>query len=79
MFVGKGKMPYQAEADRRAGPTLTACHIWSDGCGSQLKNRWQVWFLSSRFLGLFYSHNFFASCHGTPLAEQHIRNGLAAI
>ena len=45
-------------------PLLSHCHIWSDGCGSQLKNRWQMWFLSQRYMGLCYSHNFFASCHG---------------
>ena len=45
-------------------PYLSHCHIWSDGCAGQLKNRWQMWFLSQRFMGLSYSHNFFASCHG---------------
>ena len=45
---------------------LSHVHIWSDGCGAQLKNRWQVfWCLTEgKKLGVRICHNFFQSCHG---------------
>jgi hypothetical protein len=44
---------------------LSHVHIWSDGCGDQLKNRWQAYFICTHgFRGIHFSHNFFQSCHG---------------
>jgi len=57
---------------------LTHVAMWSDGCGSQFKNRWQLWWLvnvitnkshlvsrSGRPIKLqAFTHHFFASCHG---------------
>jgi hypothetical protein len=56
---------------------LTHVMIWSDGCGSQFKNRWQLWWLvkmvATHMLRTLkgtiiklvdVTHHFFASCHG---------------
>ncbi|CAM9963133.1 unnamed protein product, partial [Choristocarpus tenellus] len=45
--------------------------IWSDGCGSQFKNRWQMWWVSQSLvrMGISAVHNFFASCHGKSLSD----------
>ena len=40
-------------------------HIWSDGCGDQLKNRWETYLICTHgFPGIRFSHNFFQSWHG---------------
>ncbi|CAM9586630.1 unnamed protein product, partial [Choristocarpus tenellus] len=46
-------------------------HIWSDGCGSQFKKRWQMWWVSqsSARMGIPLVHNFFASCHSKSLPD----------
>ena len=43
--------------------------VWSDGCGGQFKNRWQINKLvklvgDARFGLVGCEHHFFASCHG---------------
>jgi hypothetical protein len=46
-------------------PQLSHVHIWSDGCGDQLKNRWQAYFICAHGCpAVRFSHNFFQSCHG---------------
>lgn len=60
------------------GDNLTHVHIWSDGCGGQFKNRYQLRYIIDmvKKSGLttnenntpinieMVEHNFFASCHG---------------
>jgi hypothetical protein len=51
-------------------PQLSHVHIWSDGCGDQLKNRWQAYFICTHgFPAVRFSHNFFQSCHGKGPSE----------
>jgi hypothetical protein len=46
-------------------PALSHVHLWSDGCGSQLKNKWQALFCTEHGIeGVLFSHNYFQSCHG---------------
>ena len=67
---------YQREFHSR-GRELKHVHVWSDGCGSQNKNRWQVhWTTQGRvtfayddpgggsYKGVRIAHHFFQSCHG---------------
>ncbi|CAM9660217.1 unnamed protein product, partial [Choristocarpus tenellus] len=51
--------------------TLEILHIWSDGCGSQFKNRRQMWWVSQSLArtGISVVNNFFASCHGKSLSD----------
>ncbi|CAM9810356.1 unnamed protein product, partial [Choristocarpus tenellus] len=68
MFVKDRLIPLVSEY----GQTLEVLHIWSDGCcGSQFKNRWQMWWVSQSFARMRISvvHNFFASCHGKSLSD----------
>ena len=44
---------------------MTYVHVWSDGCGAQLKSRWQLaWLLCHGLPGVSIIHNYFQSCHG---------------
>ncbi|CAM9293724.1 unnamed protein product, partial [Choristocarpus tenellus] len=68
MFIGSHLMPFA----REYGQTLKVLHIWSDGCGSQFKNRWQMWWVSQAIakMGISVVHNFFSSCHGKSMADR---------
>jgi hypothetical protein len=49
-----------------AGRTLKHVHLWSDGCGSQFKNKNQFYWLTTGMFkhGVRLTHHFFQSCHG---------------
>ena len=42
--------------------SLTSAH-WSDGCGEQLKNRNQLYWITVAKFPIKVAHNFFQSCH----------------
>jgi hypothetical protein len=58
--------------EKEADPQLSHIHMWSDGCGSQLKSRWQIWWLTQincKDWGggrcrVHITGNYFQSCHG---------------
>jgi hypothetical protein len=68
---------------------LSYVHLWSDGCGAQLKCRWQLEWLNNHGIpGVRIMHNFFQSCHGKGPSDsegaavknhqrhQELRNGI---
>ncbi|CAM9800641.1 unnamed protein product, partial [Choristocarpus tenellus] len=67
IFVKDHLIPLASEC----GQNLEVLHIWPDGCGSQFKNRWQMWWVSQSLarMGISVVHNFFASCHGKSLSD----------
>ena len=50
--------------EQTLNPDLAKLHIWSDGCGGQLKNRYQCYWLTYKLGNVRVRHNFFQSCHG---------------
>ncbi|CAM9533476.1 unnamed protein product, partial [Choristocarpus tenellus] len=56
---------------REYGQELRVLHIWTDECGSQFKNRWQMEWVSKAFgrHEIAVIHNFFASFHGKSLSD----------
>ena len=59
-------------AEKDADPQLSYVHMWSDGCGAQLKSRWQIWWLTKMNCKdwgtgrcrVQITGNYFQSCHG---------------
>lgn len=43
-------------------------HVWSDGAGSQFKNRFNIWWLAGLKVSLEW--NFYCSCHGKNPSDQ---------
>ena len=58
--------------EKRRDKKLSHVHMWSDGCGEQLKSRWQMWWLTEasnrvgerRAQKVKVIGNYFQSCHG---------------
>ena len=59
-IIEKAVVEYKQQSEH----DISHMHIWSDGCGSQLKNRWQLYWLMEGLGNIKLPHNVFQSCHG---------------